>query len=139
MTSKVTVTWVQKKEFVGTDSSKHSIVISSQDEENGTGMKPSELLLLALASCSSYDVVGILAKKRVKLASLEVKVEGKQHSEPPWAFHHISLEYIARGKGLTDKILAGAIELSETKYCSVAATLRPSVEIVTSYQIIEDE
>lgn len=138
MASHVTLTWVQKKQFVGTDSSKHSIVISGQDEENGTGNKPSELLLLALASCSAYDVVGILGKKKMTMTGLAVNVTAEQHTEPPWPFRQIHLEYVVRGKGLTDKAVANAIHLSETKYCSVAATIRPTAEITTSYQIIEE-
>ena len=139
MASNVTLTWVQKKQFVGTDSSKHSIVISAQDEENGTGMKPSELLMLGLASCSAYDVVGILGKKKMTLTGMTVNATGEQDTEPPWPYRRIHLEYVVRGKGLTEKAVANAIHLSETKYCSVAATVRPTAEITTSYQIIQDE
>ncbi|MCJ7824044.1 MAG: hypothetical protein MUP44_04035 [Anaerolineales bacterium] len=59
----VLLKWTGDKQFIGTDSGNHSIVISSHDEANNTGMAPSQLLLLALASCSAYDVVGILQKK----------------------------------------------------------------------------
>jgi putative redox protein len=100
--NEVTLTWVQKKQFVGTDSSRHSVVISSQDEENGTGMKPAELLLLALASCSAYDVVGILAKKKLNLTGLEVNVAGEQEPAPPWPYRRITMEFVVRGSGLTD-------------------------------------
>jgi putative redox protein len=135
--SEVNLTWVQKKQFVGTDSSKHSVVISSQDQENGTGMKPSDLLLLSLAACSAYDVVNILVKKKLNLTGLAVNVAGEQEPDPPWPFHRITMEFVVRGTGLTDKAVANAIHLSESKYCSVAATLRPAAEIITSYQIIE--
>jgi putative redox protein len=97
------------------------------------------MLLLGLAGCSAYDVVGILEKKKATLTGLEVKVTGEQQADPPWPYRHIHLEYILRGKGLTDKNVGDAIHLSETKYCSVAATIRPTAEITTSYQIIEDE
>jgi putative redox protein len=139
MAGNVTLTWVQKKQFVGTDSSKHSIVISGQDEENGTGMRPSELLLLALASCSAYDVVGILSKKKLTMTGLQVNVTSEQEQDPPWTFRRIAVEYVLSGKGLTDKAVANAIHLSETKYCSVASTIRPAAEITTSYRIVEDE
>jgi len=49
------------------------------------------------------------------------------------------MEYVLRGKGLKEKDVAQAIHLSETKYCSVAATIRPAAEIITSFQIIEDD
>jgi putative redox protein len=60
MGSNVHVEWVSRGRFVGTDGHKHSIVMSTQDAENGIGMKPSELLLVALGGCSSIDVVSIL-------------------------------------------------------------------------------
>jgi putative redox protein len=138
MAKNVSVTWVQKRQFVGTDSAKHSIVISSKDEENNTGIKPSDLLLLGLASCSAYDVVGILEKKRLKLAGLEVTVTGEQDADPPWTFRKFHLEYVVRGAGLPEKAVADAIHLSEEKYCSVAATVRGVAEITSSYRIVED-
>jgi len=134
----VTLTWVQKKQFVGTDSANHSIVISSHDAENNTGTSPSQLLLLALAGCSAYDVVGILEKKRQPLRGLVVNVSGEQDKEPPWPYRKIHMEFVLRGAGLSDKAVADAIHLSETKYCSVAATIRPTAEITTSYRIIEE-
>ncbi len=63
---KATVTWVQELQFVGTDSTKHSVVVSAPDEANGIGMKPSELLLISLGACTVYDIVNILTKKRKK-------------------------------------------------------------------------
>lgn len=139
MTKNVTLNWLQKKQFVGTDSSKHSVVISAQDADNGIGMAPSELLLLSLASCSAYDVVGILEKKRSRLTGMTVNVSGENAADPPWPYVRITMEFVLRGKGLKEKDVAQAIHLSETRYCSVAATIRPSAEIITSYQIIEDE
>lgn len=139
MSKGVHVTWVQKRQFVGTDSSKHSVVMSSQDQDNGTGLKPSELLLVALGGCTAYDVVDILQKKRQHLTGLEVVVTGEQDSEPPWTYRKIHVQYVVRGKGLRDKAVRDAIELSEQKYCSVAATLRGTVEMTHDYTIVEDE
>jgi putative redox protein len=138
MAKNVSVTWVQKRQFVGTDSAKHSIVISSKDEENNTGVKPSDLLLLGLGSCSAYDVVGILEKKRLKLTGLEVTVTGEQDADAPWTFRKFHLEWVVRGVGLPEKAVADAIRLSEERYCSVAATVRGVAEITTSYRIVEE-
>lgn len=139
MSKGVHVTWVQKRQFVGTDSSKHSVVMSSQDQDNGTGLKPSELLLVALGGCTAYDVVDILQKKRQHLTGLEVVVTGEQDFEPPWTYRKIHVQYVVWGKGLRDKAVRDAIELSEQKYCSVAATLRGNVEMTYDYTIVEDE
>ena len=139
MAKTVHVTWVQKRQFVGSDSSKHSVVMSSQDEENGTGMKPSDLLLVGLGGCTGYDVVDILLKKRQRLTGLEVVVTGEQDAEPPWPYRKIHVHYRLRGKGLREKAVQDAIALSEEKYCSVAATVRGVAEITNEYTIVEEE
>ncbi|MEE8390772.1 MAG: OsmC family protein [Anaerolineae bacterium] len=138
MTKTARVKWVEKKQFVGTDDSKHSVVMSSQDEENGTGMSPSQLLLVALGGCTAYDVVGILEKKRQQLTGLEITVTSEQEADPPWTYRKFHIHYQVRGKGLKEKAVHDAIEISEQKYCSVAATLRGAAEVTTDYTIIED-
>lgn len=135
--SQVQLKWVDKLEFVGTDSTKHSLVMSSQDEENATGLKPSDLLLLALAGCTAVDVIMIMGKKRQMVTGLEINVRGEQDENPPWTFRHIHLEYVVRGKGLSEKGLAQAIQLSEEKYCSVKNSL--ACEVTSSYRIVEEE
>ncbi len=139
MAGKAHIQWVSKGQFVGTDSTKHSVVISRQDEENAVGMKPSDLLLVALGSCTSIDMVNILHKKRQKLTGLEIELHGEQDPNPPWAFRKIQVMYTVRGRGLSDKAVADAINLAEEKYCSVKASLDKSVEIHTEYQIAEDD
>ncbi len=134
----VRVKWLEKLQFVGTDSSKHSVVMSSQDEENGVGMSPSQLILVGLGGCTGYDVVGILKKKRQELTGLEITVTSEQDPDPPWTYRKIHIHYEVRGKGLKDKAVHDAIEISEQKYCSVAATLRGKAEITYDYTIIED-
>jgi putative redox protein len=100
-------------------------------------MKPSELLLVALSSCTAVDVVEILEKKKVKIQSLEIEASGEQDADPPWTFRKIHVHYRVSGEGLTEKALAQAIELSETKYCSVASTIRGVADITTSYEITQ--
>ena len=56
------------------------MVLSTPDE--GIGMKPSEMLLVALASCTAVDVVEILAKKRQELTGLEIGVSAEQDCRP---------------------------------------------------------
>lgn len=131
-----TVKWIQNKQFVGIDSSKHSVVLSTQDEGNGIGMRPSELLLVAVGACTAVDVVEILAKKRTPLTSLEIEVSGVQDSDPPWTFRKIHLLYRLCGAGLTPAAVEQAIQLSEEKYCSVSSTVRGVAEITTEYQIL---
>ena len=134
----VQLTWTGGQQYVGTDSGQHSIVISSHDKHNHTGMRPSELLLLALASCSAYDVVSILQKKRLDLRALAVEVTSKQEADPPWTFRSIHLLFRIQGPGLTKKDVDQAIDLSLTKYCSVAATISGEAEITFSTEILAE-
>ncbi len=131
-----TIRWVTGKQFVGTDSTHHSVVLSPADV--GVGMKPSELLLVALGSCTAVDVVEILAKKRTILTSLEIQVTGEQDIDPPWTFRSFHIQYLVKGKGLTEKAVAQAIQLSEEKYCSVSATVRATAPVTTGFEILPE-
>lgn len=131
-----TVKWIEGKQFIGIDSTQHSVVLSTPDE--GVGIKPSELLLIALASCSAVDVVEILAKKRMTLTHLEISSSAEQDQDPPWTFRKINLHYKIGGKNLTEKAVAQAIQLSEEKYCSVAATIRATAQIITDFEILAE-
>ena len=134
--STATVKWIEGKQFIGVDSTHHSVVLSTPDE--GIGVKPSDLLLIAVASCSAVDVVEILAKKRMMLTHLEISSTGEQDQDPPWTFRKIHIHYKIGGKNLTEKAVAQAIQLSEEKYCSVAATIRATAQIITDFEILEE-
>ena len=131
-----TLRWIGGKQFVGIDSTNHSVVLSTTDE--GVGMKPSELMVVALCACTAVDVVGILEKKRTPLTSLEIKATAVQDDDPPWTFRKIHLKFYLKGKHLNEKAVEQAIELSEEKYCSVAATLRGVAEISWEYEIVQE-
>jgi putative redox protein len=125
--------------MVGSDSNGHSVVIgrSPDDHDVWNGIKPSDLLLLAAASCSAYDVVEILTKQREPLQDLKVSCRGDQQSEPPYTFTQIHLHYVINGK--VDPVkLERAIDLAENKYCSVMSSLRPGVPISSDYEIQQD-
>lgn len=139
-TSDVNVKWTGKKQFVGVDSTKHSVVMSAQDPDNGTGVKPSDMLLLSLGGCAAVDVVSILQKQRVELSGLELRISGEQDDRGwPRPFRKVHVEYILTGKGLSEKAVQRAIELSEGTYCSVGTTIRGVAELSSSYQIIDQE
>jgi len=133
-TTTTTLNWLSGKRFVGIDSTNHSVVLSSKDE--GVGVKPSDMLLIALAACTAVDVVEILTKKRMLLSSLEIITSGEQDADPPWTFRRIHLKYRLSGEGLTEKAIEQAIQLSEEKYCSVAATVRGTAQITQEFEIV---
>ena len=132
-----TVRWITGQQFVGMDDNKHAVVLSGEKVPNG--MRPSQMLMIALSACTAVDVVEILTKKRTPPSRLEIAATGEQDPEPPWAYRKIKLTYRIAGKGLTEKAVQQAIRLSEEKYCSVAATVRGVADITTEYEILSQE
>lgn len=134
----ITLRWVEANLMLGSDSNGHSVVIGRSPDPDfiWAGIKPSDLLLMAAASCSTYDIVEILQKQREPLEDLKVLCSGVQQSEPPYTFTHIHLHYIIRGCVNPEK-LARAIQLSEDRYCSVISTLRPGVPVTSDFEIVQ--
>jgi putative redox protein len=113
------------------------IVKIDTDRARNSAPSPMELLLLALGSCTGVDVVAILRKKRENVTDYRVEVRGQRRDEHPRSYKRMEVHHIITGRNISERSVAQAIELSEQKYCSVAATLRPTAEIVSSFQIIE--
>ncbi len=109
-------------------------ILTGEDPE-GPGSKPSDLLPISLAACTVYDVVVILRKQRQDLQALEVRITSEQDPDPPWIFRSIHMHFVLTGT-VDDRKASRAIELSESKYCSVAATLRSVVHLSHSHEIV---
>jgi len=122
--------------FVGITPSGHALTLDT-NHERSSAPTPMELLLVALGSCTAIDVVSILQKKRELVSDYRVEVRGERREEHPRSYERMEVHHIVRGRNVSEKSVAQAIELSEAKYCSVAATLRPTAEILSSYEIIE--
>jgi putative redox protein len=121
------------EKFVATGSSGHAIHFDS-DRHSNTAPGPMELVLMALGACTATDVVTILLKKRQKLESLEVICSGERAAEPPTVWKKLEIVYRLRGQ-LEDKAVKHAIQLSEDKYCSVAAMLKKTAAVSWRYEI----
>ena len=128
-----TVKWTGGEEFLATTPSGHSVPFDADGKHNAAP-SPMEMLLAALGACSSVDVVLILAKKRQKLTSLQVDVSGEKATEPPAVWTKIEMGYRLTGE-LDEKAVRDSIELSQNKYCSVAAMLGKTAEISYRYEI----
>ena len=134
---KATIHYAHNDFFVGITPSGHAQSIET-DSHRGSAASPMELLLLALGGCTGVDVIEILKKKRQHVTDYRIEVHGDRREEFPRAFTKLYVKHIVSGRGVSEPAVARAIELSDQKYCSVAATLRGTAEIVTSYEIIED-
>jgi len=128
------VKWIGEQKFVAVGPSGHTITFDS-DRESNKAPGPMEFLLLALGACTATDVVSILEKKRQKLESLEVICSGERAKEPPTVWTKLEILYRLRGK-LDDAAVKHAIQLSEDKYCSVAAMLKKTADVTWRYEIL---
>lgn len=128
----VHLNWNPEEQFVLSDAENYRIKMKRPG-----GVKPSDMMLMALIGCSSVDVVEILQKQRQDLKELKVSAESFQDNDPPWRFRRIHIRYQAIGSGIDPEKFRKAIEISETKYCSVYATLKDAIEITHEYEVIE--
>jgi putative redox protein len=127
--------------FAGKTDSNHWVTMDGPENFGGSnaGTRPKELILLSLAGCTGSDVISILSKKRTPLDDFEINIKADVADEHPQVFTKIDLEYVFYGKNLNVKDIVRAIELSQTKYCSVTAMLQKAVEMTHSYRIVEEK
>jgi putative redox protein len=119
--------------FVAESQSGHAIVTSFGHPV--TAPSPMELLLIALGGCTGADVVGILQKKRQRVTNYNIEVRAERRSEHPRVYTRIEVIHRVKGYGIDPRAVAHAVELSETKYCSVSAIIAASAELTMRYEI----
>ena len=122
--------------FRGFDDQGRSVVLDSG--EHAIAPSPVVLLLLALGGCSGMDVIGILRKQRQQVSAYAIELHGTRRDEFPRSFTAIEVIHRVTGRGIDPGALAEAIRLSDTKYCSVHATLVPGVRITSRSEIVEE-
>jgi len=135
--TKATIYFGENDFFIGVTPSGHAQAIET-NSQRASAATPMELVLLALGSCTGVDVISILKKKRQQVTGYSIEVTGERREEFPRSYTQLNVKHIVRGRDVSTQAVARAIKLSETKYCSVAATLRGSAKIVSSYEIIEE-
>jgi len=140
ISAKVTLTQTLKaqRQFVAeTGSGQHLLL---DDAAGATGAKPIELVAVALAGCTAFDVITILRQKHhQKITGYEVRVEADQAGVPPQVFTKVSVHHMLTGLRIDSGAVEQAIHLSEDKYCSVGAMLKQTASIETTYEIVEEE
>lgn len=134
----LTQTWKTNRQFVAETGSGHHILLD--DTAGGTGPKPIDLVAVALAGCTAFDVITILRQKHhQKITGYEVRVEADQAGLPPQVFTKVRIHHMLTGIGINSDAVEQAIHLSEDKYCSVGAMLKQTASIETSYKVVEEE
>ena len=134
----VGLSWKGKLAFEAETESGHRILLDAKPRVGGEdkGPRPMEVLLVSLAGCTGMDVASILAKKRVNLESLEVKVNADQAAEHPKYFTKIDLEFNIQGHDIREEDVKRAIDLSKDKYCSASVMLREKADISYRWNIV---
>ena len=123
--------------FIGTPPSGHAQVIDMKGDRKAAP-SPLEMLLVSVAACTAADVISILEKKRQDVTGYRVEISGERAEDHPRKFVSFHINHIVHGRSVSAKAVEDAVHLPDTKYCSVAATVRPTAEITTSYEIIEN-
>src|SRR6266478_5711922 len=121
--AKATIHFAGNDFFVGVTPSGHAQAIETDSTRAGAAT-PMELLLIALGSCTGVDVISILKKKRQQVTDYRIEVSGERREEHPHSYTRLFVKHVVTGHGVSEQALARAVELSDQKYCSVAATLR---------------
>lgn len=135
-TYKAVVQYAGDDFFIGTAPSGHAQIMDAKGDRR-SAPTPVEMLLVSVAACTAMDVQSILEKKRQQVTDYKVEISGTRAEDHPRKFLTFHIHHMVYGRGVSEKAVADSIELSDTKYCSVAATVRPTAEITTSYEIVE--
>ena len=127
--------------FVGKTDSNHWVTMDGPEDFGGSnaGIRPKELMLLALAGCTGSDVVSILQKKRIDVRSFEINVTAEMSDDHPKVYTSMNIEYLFTGNGIKESDVERAIELSQTKYCGVTKMYEKAMTITYSFQIHKEE
>jgi putative redox protein len=121
------VTWLGEQRYVAQNETGQQLIIDNSELKLGVG--PMEALLAALATCTAYDVVEVMKKRKTPLASYRVEIEGERAEEHPRRYTTITVRHIASGEGVSQEQLSKAAHLSHDKYCSVAASLNSEIVV----------
>ncbi|PIE56752.1 MAG: osmotically inducible protein C [Desulfobulbus propionicus] len=117
----------------------HQVITDAPLEFDGEnrGPSPKKLMMVALSGCTGIDVISLLKKMRVELASLTITVEAELTDGQPSLFSSMHLIYSFRGENLERHKLEKAVTLSQDKYCGVSAMYRKIMEVSWEIRINE--
>ena len=122
--------------FISTTPSGHALTVDvNGDRKKAPG--PLELFLTGVGWCTAADVISILQKKREQVTDYRVEVRTQRREDHPRAFVRIEIKHLIRGHQISEAAVSRAVSLSTDKYCSAVATVRPTAEVVSSYEIRE--
>jgi len=135
---KATITWKEDAMFEGASGSGHTVIMDGPENAGGKnrGVRPMEMLLLGVGTCSAFDVVNILKKSRQDVTDCVTEVDAIRADAVPAVFKKIHLHFKVTGNGLDPVKVKRAVDLSADKYCSASIMMgRAGVEMTHDFSI----
>ncbi|HEU23854.1 MAG: osmotically inducible protein C [Mesoaciditoga sp.] len=131
----LTLNWSGKMKFTAHTESNHEVVMDAYTDVGGedSAARPMEVLLAALAGCTAMDVISILEKMKTTPRDFKIEISYTKAKEHPKVYTDIHLKYIFYGN-VPKENAEKAVNLSQTKYCSVSAMLRKAANI--TYELV---
>jgi putative redox protein len=138
---KARIKWVDGATMLAESGSGHALVMDGPPEHGGRnlGVRPMEMLLIGMGGCTEFDVLHILRRGRHNVSFCEVELEAERADSDPKVFTRIHAHFRIGGKGLTEKAVARAVEMSAEKYCSASIMLGAMAEITHDFELVEVE
>jgi len=136
---KARVKWVEGAAMLGESASGHAVLMDGPANAGGRnlGPRPMEMLLLGMGGCTQFDVLLILRKARQEVTDCVVELSAVRSETDPKVFTTIHAHFIVSGRGLSERRVARAIELSAAKYCSASIMLGATAVITHDYELRE--
>jgi putative redox protein len=125
--------------FVAETGSGHLLTMDGAPDGGGRNLapRPMETVLAGTGGCAAYDVVLILRRGRHDVRGCEVRLQAERAQQDPKVFTRIRMHFVVRGRGVPERAVQRAIELSHEKYCSASIMLARTAAIETSFELIE--
>jgi putative redox protein len=140
MTTSILATVDPARSRVEARTGEENAIVMDTDPPEGdaSAARPKEVLLSALAGCTSMDVASILRKKRQAATGYRVAVRAESADVHPRVFSTVTVEHRVEGE-VEPEALRRSIELSSTRYCPVSAMLSASATIEHWYRLNDPE
>lgn len=136
---KARVKWVEDRTFVGEAGTGQKVVLGTAFGPEGLkpGPSPMELVLIGTGGCSAFDVVHILEKGREPVEDCVVELDAERADEDPQVFVRIHMHFVVKGRGLSSKKVARAVNLSVEKYCSASAMMAKTAAMTHDFEVVD--
>jgi len=136
---KARIKWLEDMTLIGESESGHAVVMDGPPELGGhnLGLRPMEMMLLGMGGCTAIDILNILKKGRQAVVDCVVELDAERAPTDPKVFTRIRVHYIVSGRGLNERQVERAVQLSAEKYCSASIMLEKTAAITHTFELRE--